>query len=81
MTKRTKEISGVILAVLSGWDDPAPEAVIYGQVGARVQGLLVSEFDQAIYGCEAERWITGENDALKGRVWSITNRGLAASRK
>lgn len=81
MTERTAEVSKTILAVLATWEDPAPEPVIFGQVANRLHGLLMSEFDDAIAACQAERWIDGINDKLKGRLWSITNKGQSARRK
>lgn len=74
----TQQIARDILEVLSGWDDPAAEAVIFSQVSARRPGgLLVSEFDDALMLCEQQRWVTGVRDALLGKLYSLTNKGRA----
>ena len=73
-----KKIAREILNVLSGWDTPAAEAVIYAQVNDSLGGrVLVTEFDDAVTLCQEERWITGVNDPLMGRMWTITNKGRA----
>jgi hypothetical protein len=81
MMTRTQTISLAVLDVLSGWDAPAAEAVVYAQVSARVPGgVLVSEWDDALGLCQGERWVSGERDALRGVLLSITNKGRALRR-
>ena len=73
-----KKIAREILNILSGWDAPAAEAVIYAQVNDSLGGrALVSEFDDAMTLCQTQRWIAGIDDPLSGRMWSITNKGRA----
>ena len=71
-------IAREILEVLSGWDAPAAEAVIYSQVSARVPGgVMVSEWDDALAACEHGRWITGVRDPIMGKLYTLTNKGRA----
>ena len=73
-----KKVAREILNTLAGWDEPAPEAVIYAQVNAALGGrALVSDFDDAAAFCQREKFITGVDDLIMGRLWSITNKGRA----
>ena len=74
----TKTVAQEILNTLAGWDAPAAEAVIFHQVNASLGGrVLLSEFDDALALCQMQRWVAGVEDPLRGRMWSITNKGRA----
>lgn len=78
MTNR-QYIGQEIMARLSEWDSPAAESIVYASTSIRFPGgLLVSEFDEAMKWLEAERFVTGVRDPLRGVMWSLTNKGRAA---
>ena len=77
--ERKQQVGREILARLSEWDAPAPEAVVYASTAIRFPGgLLVSEFDEAVKWLEEKKYVTGIRDDLRGVMWSLTNKGRAA---
>lgn len=75
---RRQEIALALLEVLAGAEGPLDEAVAHYGVNARVSPeAMVSEFFEALRWCEAEGWVTGVRNALRGPRWMITDKGRA----
>lgn len=82
MNAHPQQIIRAILAVLGELEGGLmAESLLHGEVALRTTPpATLSDFEQRLKYCEAQKWINGIDGRLGTRKWAITEQGEAVRR-